>query len=254
MEVIFYDNSRNPIVRLGFTGRNVSLFFDVVANSVCFEFKTRIKIAENALTSFCDCLKSIYELKEYSANLFSEDENFCLKLSSNDYGQMDYIISVKDGQERCNVHLNIESDLSFIPEMLEQIEEILESAIDNNASKDVINNPIEPSSFSLRKKDKTVPNDNTIILLNIDCFLFKISRNVEITKEEEYKLKKDLSLFCNSKESVVFCPLGEFVNFSLAWKDESAWISGSVSDYQFPYNSIDFNSPCLISGIESHLL
>lgn len=252
MEVIFYDNSRNPIVRLGYIGRSVSLSFDAVAKSVCFESKTRIKIAENALSSFYDCLKSIYELKKYSAYLLSEDEKFCLNLSSNEYGQMKYIINVKDGHERCNVHLNIESDLSFIPEILVQIDEILENTIDNNTSENAIN-PIEPSSFSLRRICKTAPNDNSIILLNIDCFLFKISRNVEVTKEEEYKLINDLSLFYNRKENVVFYPLGEFVNFSLTWKNNYAWICGSVSDYQFPYNSIDFNSPCLISGKESHL-
>lgn len=248
MEIIFYDNDRNPIVRLRYIGRDVSLLFDAVAKSACFEITTRIEITEKSLTSFCDCLKSIYEMKEYSANLLTEDKKFYLYLSCNECGQMSYVIKIKDGQERCNAQLKINSDLSFIPEILEQVDYILDNAIEKvNTSENVTYNPIEPSNFSLIKMNKNTLNGNSIVLLDIDCFLFKISRKVEITKEEENNLKKDLSFFFNRKESVAFYPLGEFVNFSLAWKDGSTWISGSVSDYQFPYNSIDFNSPCMIS-------
>ena len=84
------------------------------------------------------------------------DEKFCLNLSSNEYGQMKYIINVKDGHERCNVHLNIESDLSFIPEILVQIDEILENTIDNNTSENAIN-PIENKIPILKKVSIFIP-------------------------------------------------------------------------------------------------
>lgn len=244
MEIVFYDNNRNSVVRLDYAGSNKFINCNAIAKSTCFEFQSRIAFTENALTLFHKSLKSIYGLKEYAASLLSENGLFFLQLSCNELGHMNFTINIKDEQERSKVFLKFEADLSFIPEMLEQIDGFLKRIINDDVSKADVHKNIVLSRVSLSRIYKSSPKGNDTILLKINHSSFIITRNVEVTKDEEEKLLNDLTLYDESKRTMEFYPLGDFVHFSLIWNDKVTWINGSVSDYQFPYNSIDFNIPC----------
>lgn len=247
MDVIFNSN-KNANVKLVYTGRK-QYEFNVIAKSDCFVSFVRIFISKEVITCFRNNLMSLYKLDIKSTELVSEGRKLRLGISVDDYGHLYYVFNIKNSDEIINSEIKMEADLSYLPDIIEQLDNIL-----NEKGERVLQEPEEKEKSAadvvISVMDET-ENRNLQINLKIHSYSFDINRNLELIDLEEDIFLKKINSFFTTKEKMSIYPLGEFANFSLSWNNNTAWINGSVSDYEYPYNSIDFNVPCNLTIMES---
>lgn len=243
MNIIFSDNNKAS-VRLIHIGKCENILFKIMVSSECFDFESRTSFSERALLEFRESIISMNKLKCLHIVLFSNDDNFRIDITCNKCGHLSCVLKVKSVYGAIDAVLKIEEDLSYLPEVINQIDVVMNqlnrSSDSTDKEEDNINSGI--ANVSLKVTDSHI-NNNKQLIIGLSSPFYNIFRDVEITKEEERDLFAQLDKFINYKENVSFFPLGEFTNFVLCWDNEKAKIriSGSISDYQYPYNSINFN-------------
>lgn len=240
MEIVFSDKN-NASVQLTYLGGCKNYVFEVQANSECFEFESQTSFSENTLLKFREDIISMNKLSCQQTVLCSDDENLRINITSNKYGHLNCVINIKDIDRTIDAELKTEEDLSYLPEIINQTDEVM-NQLNNNLNFDHIeikqDNRI--ANLFLDVSDMLI-NENKKLKFLLYSPYFKISRDIEMTNEEENNLESQLNSFINNRKKVSFFPLGEFANFVLCWDNEIVRISGSVCDYQYPYNIVNFN-------------
>lgn len=242
MEIYFHDN-KNTSVRLVYVGGQQQYVFDVFAKSECFTVFLTINILKNDLILFRDYLVSMCNLKSKTAVLLDEDKTFNLKITCNEYGHLNYKLNIRNSNECVNSDIELDADLSYLSEILIQIEDILKNARNTTISK------------GTKRKEKeliAITNirfiENKQLNISITSKMFEIFRIIEINQEEGMELRVKINNLGKFKDNISLYPLGEFANLSFYWNKGKMWIISSICDYQYPYNSIKINVPCIVKA------
>ena len=251
MDIVFSDN-KQASAQLTYVGGLKNLEFEILVRSDCFEFETRASFLDSAVLEFRKELNAMYVLMCQHILLSSEDGLFRIEIFATESGKLNCALNIKGIYGSVNANLKLEEDLSYIPEIICQIDEVLNNLFDYNDDKGENFKVMWNSDMNIELSEMKSSDNKKMTFLLISPF-YKISRDIEITKEEEKDLYEQLKKFDEDKKEVSFFPLGEFAEFVLRCRDGAVWVNGSICDYQYPYNSIDFNVPCNLK-IQGHSL
>lgn len=222
MNISFYDNNRNSVLTLEPIQGSSEYKFIASVNTMRLNVFTPISLSKASMMKFCQDLTSLYNMEQDKVCLHSDDDLLNVSVRIDDVGHLDYIVDLRN--ENCHAHICYTIDITFIPEICEQI--------------DMVINEQEPVHYNNRENQaKFHANSISLKLLDNDVLQISISlphcniyNDVDVSQAEIHELFNGLDELGKDKKSFSFCVLGCFFELTLRYINDQLWIFYNDSD------------------------
>lgn len=248
-KMIFYDSKRSEVMvwtNVEFQSStlllNLSLTYSIykAGLSIVVEME-RIKLLKDALVTLTD-LKKKPECHEVALA-----ENFDIALASDGYGGIDVALVLND---KLNVDLtiNYQIDQSFLPEMIQLMESLLQNTItlflEKNQESIVIcrNSALRLQNVIVCHEDASNEPYLRMKLGVVQCYV-NVELDMYMYVDEFILFREELDLLRNNEvQQVKLAPLGEFVVIELYRNEKGLCMKGEISDSLMPQSCLSFRN------------
>lgn len=248
-KITFYDLKRSEVMvwtNIGF--HSPAFLFDLSLTHSIYKVRLPIVVNMSWVRLLRDTLVILTDLKKQpECHKIALAENFGIVFASDGYGRINVALTLND---RLNTDLiiNYQIDQSFLPEMIEGIELLLQDAKTLFSEKNQDSFVICDSS-SLRLQNVIVfhedaPNESylRIKLSILQCYV-DVELDMLMYIDEFQLFKEQLSLFRDHEiQQVKLAPLGEFVSIELNRSGGRLWMKGDISDLLMPQSHLTFQN------------
>lgn len=256
-KITFYDLKRSEVMvltNIGFQPSaillNLSLSYSIFkARFPIVVQMERIRLLKDALVTLTD-LKKKPECHEVALA-----ENFDIALASDGYGGIDVALVLND---KLNVDLtiNYQIDQSFLPEMIQLMESLLQNTntlfLEKNQESIVIcrNSALRLQSVIVCHED--APNESYLRMKLgvVQCYV-NVELDMYMYVDEFILFREELDLLRNNEvQQVKLAPLGEFVFIELYRNEKGLCMKGEISDSLMPQSRFSFENEFSDSSLQ----
>ena len=239
MEISFYDKERHPVIRfLNFSLdlENV-ITFDIEVRITCFEINTIGKVLKPDLLLFGEKISQLNELKIADLKFSFSEGKQVISIKRDVFGHIQYDFSVCDESLENIFTGNFTSDLTFLPQLLSEINSLNNCNINTNRKK--MDDSSQELLISFENPEKYEENWCDYQLSFVSPFAL-VKRNVTMSHDEINKASEDIQGFVKNNIPFSISPLGQMFYIDFNWENGKVLLSGEICDFSFPCNHLNF--------------